>query len=68
MSFRSECKSKTILSGRRVVELGLLFKELADGCNNCRSPCQTAGRKLYLDLAAFPILPYGKAFTGESTH
>ena len=28
--------------------------------------CQTFGRKLYLDLAVFPILPYGKAFTGES--
>ena len=27
--------------------------------------CQTVGRKLYLDLAAFSILPYGKALTGE---
>ena len=28
--------------------------------------CQTVGRKLYLNLAAFSILPYGKVFTGES--
>ena len=28
--------------------------------------CKTVGRKLYLDLAAFSILSYGKAFTGES--
>ena len=28
--------------------------------------CQTVGKKLYLDLVAFSILPYGKAFTGES--
>ena len=27
--------------------------------------CQTVGRKLYLDLAAFSILPNGKAFTGK---
>ena len=26
---------------------------------------QTVGRKLYLDLAAFSVLAYGKAFTGE---
>ena len=38
MSFQSECESKTVLSGRRVVELGLLSKELADGCNYCISP------------------------------
>ena len=25
--------------------------------------CQTVGRKLYLDLVAFSITPYGKAFT-----
>ena len=40
MSFQSECESETVLSGRRVVELGLLSKELADGCNYCRSPLQ----------------------------
>ena len=28
--------------------------------------CQTVGGKLYRDLAAFPILAYGKAFIGES--
>ena len=28
--------------------------------------CQTVGRKPYLDLVAFSILPYGKAFTDES--
>ena len=40
VSFQSECESETLLSGRRVVELGLLSKELADGCNYCRSPLQ----------------------------
>ena len=40
VSFQSECESDTVLSGRRVVELGLLSKELADGCNYCRSPLQ----------------------------
>ena len=70
VSFQSQCESETVLSGRRVVELGLLSKELADDCNYCRSPLQlskTVGRKLYLDLAAFSILPYGKALTGKST-
>ena len=68
VSFQSECESETVLSGRRVVELGLLSKELADGCNYFKVlySCQTVGRKLYLDLAAFSILAYGKAFTGES--
>ena len=69
VSFQSQCESETVLSGRRVVELGLLSKELADDCNYCRSPLQlskTVGRKLYLDLAAFSILPYGKALTGKS--
>ena len=28
--------------------------------------CSTVGRKLYLVFAAFSILPYGKALTGES--
>ena len=37
VSFQSQCESKTMLSGRRVVELGLLSKELADGCNYCKS-------------------------------
>ena len=40
VSFQSECESETVLSGRRVVELGLLSRELADGCNYCRSPLQ----------------------------
>ena len=40
VSFQSECESETVLSGRSVVELGLLSKELADGCNYCRSPLQ----------------------------
>ena len=68
MSFQFECESETVLSGRRVVELGLLSKELADDCNYCRDlySCQTVGGNLYLDLAAFPILAYGKAFIGES--
>ena len=40
VSFQSECESDTVLWGKRVVELGLLSKELADGCNYCRSPLQ----------------------------
>ena len=40
VSFQSECESETALSGRRVVELGLLSKELDDGCNYCRRPLQ----------------------------
>ena len=69
VSFQSQCESVTVLSGRRVVGLGLLSKELADGSNYCRSPLQlskTVGRKLHLDLAALSILPYGKALTGKS--
>ena len=33
VSFHSEWESETVLSERSVVELGLLSKELADGCN-----------------------------------
>ena len=40
VSFQSECESETVLSGRRDVELSLLSKELADGCNYFRSPLQ----------------------------
>ena len=40
VSFQFECECDTVLSGRLVVEFGLLFKELADGCNYCRSPLQ----------------------------
>jgi len=40
VSFQSECESETVLSGRRVVEIGLLSKELANDCNYCRSPLQ----------------------------
>ena len=40
VSFQSECESETVLSGRRVVEFGLLSKEIADGCNDGRSPLQ----------------------------
>ena len=42
-SFQSECKSATVLSGRCVVELGLLSKELADGCTYCSHPLQLLG-------------------------
>ena len=38
VSFQSQCESDTVLSERHVVELGLLSKDLADGCNYCRSP------------------------------
>ena len=40
VSFQSKCESESVPSGRRVVELGLLSKELADGYNYCRSPLQ----------------------------
>ena len=40
VSFQSEYESDTVLSGRRVVELALPSKELADGCNYSRSPLQ----------------------------
>ena len=40
VSFQSECETETVLAGRHVVELGLLSKELADGCKYCRSPLQ----------------------------
>ena len=40
LSLQSECESETVLSGRRIVELGLLSKELADGCKYCKSPLQ----------------------------
>ena len=40
VSFQSECETETVLAGRRVAELGLLSKELADGCKYCRSPLQ----------------------------
>ena len=59
-SFQSECESETMLSGRRVVELGLLSKEFADGCNYYRSPLQLSncwketlsglGSSLYITL------------------
>ena len=40
VSFQFECESETVLSGRRVVEFGLLSKELPDDCNYCRRPLQ----------------------------
>ena len=40
VSFQSGCESETVLSGRRVVELGLLSKEPDDGFNCCRSLLQ----------------------------
>ncbi|XP_044166167.1 uncharacterized protein LOC122950140 [Acropora millepora] len=40
VSFQSECETEAVLAGRRVVELGLLSKELADGCKYCGSPLQ----------------------------
>ena len=44
VSFQFECESEIVLSGRRVVELGLLSKELADDCNYCRRPLQLSNR------------------------
>ena len=55
VSFQSECKSETVLSGRRVVELGLLSKELDDGCDYCRRPLQLSNcwRKIVSGLSLY---------------
>lgn len=55
-----------MLSGSRVVELGLLSRELADGYNYCRSPLQllrTFARKssninFFLNFHQFEIMGY----------
>ena len=58
VSFQFECESETVLSGRRVVELGLLSKELADDCNYCRRPLQLSNcwRETVSGLGSFPYI------------
>ena len=58
VSFQFECESETVLSGRRVVELGLLSKELADDCNYCRRPLQLSNcwRETVPGLGGFPYI------------
>ena len=59
VSFKSECESETVLSGgvllssvcfpRSLLMVAIIVEVIYS--------CHTVGRKLYLDLAAFPILP-----------
>ena len=58
VSFQSECESETVLSGRRVVEVGLLSKELAHDCNYCRRPLQLSNcwRETVSGLGSFPYI------------
>ena len=58
VSFQFEGESETLLSGRRVVELGLLSKELADDCNYCRRPLQLSNcwRETVSGLGSFPYI------------
>ena len=68
VSFQSECESEpcyregVLLSSvcfpRSLLMVAIIVEVLYS--------CKTVGRRLYLDLAAFSILPYGKAFTGKS--
>ena len=63
-SFQSECESETLLSGRRVVEFGLLSKELGDGCNYCRSPLQLSNcwKETLSGLGSFLYITLWKSF------
>ena len=58
VSFQFECESETVLSGRRVVELDLLSKELADEYNCCRRPLQLSNcwRETVSGLGSFPYI------------
>ena len=64
VSFQSECESETVLSGRSVVELGLLSKELADDCNYCRSPLQLSNfwKETVSGLGSFPYITLWESF------
>ena len=64
VSFQSECESETVLSGRNVVELGLLSKELADDCNYCRSPLQLSNfwKETVSGLGSFPYITLWESF------
>ena len=63
VSFQFECESETVLLSSVCFPKSLLMVAIIV---EVLYSCQTVGRKLYLDLAAFSILSYGKAFTGES--
>ena len=67
MSFQSECESETVLSGRRVVELSLLSKELADGCKYCTSPLQLSNcwKKTVSGLGSFLYITCREGNCGE---
>ena len=73
VSFQSQCESETVLSGRRVVELDLLSKELADGCNYCRIPLQfsngwketSSGLGSFLYIAIWESFHRQKRATGD---
>ena len=73
VTFQSECKSETVLSGRRVVEFRLLSKELADSCNNCRSPPQlsnswketVSGFGSFLDITLWESFHWQKRAPGD---
>ena len=56
--FQFECESETVLSGRRVVELGLLSKELADDCNYCGRSLQLSNcwRETVSGLGSFSYI------------
>jgi len=58
VSFKSECESETVLSGRRFVEFGLLSKELADGCNYCRGHLHLSNcwKETVSGLGSFPYI------------
>ena len=62
-----------MLSGRRVVELGLLSKELADGYNYIRSPLQLSncwketlsGLRSFLDITLWESFHRQKRSSGD---
>ena len=64
VSFQSECESETVLSGRRVVELELLSKELADGGNYYRRPLQLSNcwKQTVSGLGSFPYISLCESF------
>ena len=63
VSFQFEWESETVLSGRHVVELGLLSKELADDCNYCRRPLRLPNcwREPVSGLGSFPYISLWKS-------
>ena len=58
VSFQFECESETVLTGKRVVELGFLSKELSDDCNYCRRPLPLSNcwRETVSGLGHFPYI------------